>query len=93
MAIAMVFDTPGGTQEQYDQIAAQLRQRGVRLPVAGQLLHLAGPVDGGWRTVDVWESREAADRFFQEHLAAAFAAAGRGGDVQSQSFPVHALAK
>ncbi len=93
MAFAMMFDVPGGTQQQYDQSAEMLRQRGVTLPVTGQLLHLVGPSEGGWRTIDVWESQEAADRFFQEHLAAVFAEIGMTTDVQPQVFPVHALYK
>ncbi len=93
MAVAMVIDQPGGTQEQYDQSVEKLRQRGVTLPVAGQLFHAVGPIDGAWRTIDVWESQEAADRFFREHLAAIFAEIGMTTDVQPQVFPVHALYK
>lgn len=91
MAIAMMFDVPGGTQQQHDQSIEKLRQRGVTLPFTGQLLHLAGPSEGGWRTIDVWESQEAADRFFREHLAAIFAEIGMPTAGQPQVFPVHAL--
>ena len=92
MAIAMMFDVPGATQQQYDQVTEKLRQRGVTPPVAGQLFHAAGPIDGGWRTVDVWESQEAADRFFREHLAAIFPAVGIQ-PAQPQVFPLHDLYK
>ena len=93
MAIAMMYDVPGVTQQQYDQVTEQLRRRSVTVPTTGQLLHAAGPIDGGWRTVDVWESQEAADRFFREHLAAIFAEVGVTTDVQPQIFPVHTLYK
>ena len=93
MAIAMMFDVPGVTEQQYDQVTEKLRQRSVTLPTSGQLLHAAGPIDGGWRTVDVWESQEAADRFFQEHLAAIFAEVGITADQSPQVFPVHAVYK
>ncbi len=93
MAIAMMYDVPGVTQQQYDQVTEQLRRRSVTLPTTGQLLHAAGPIDGGWRTVDVWESQDAADRFFQEHLAPIFAEVGVTTDVQPQVFPVHTLYK
>lgn len=26
-------------------------------------MHVAGPTDGGWRVIDVWESEEAFQRF------------------------------
>ena len=93
MAIAIMHDVPGVTQRQYDQVSEKLRQQGVTVPVAGQLFHAAGPIDGGWRTVDVWESREAADRFFGEHLAAIFAEVGITADQPPQVFPIHALYK
>ena len=93
MAVAMVIDQPGGTREQYDQSVEKLRQRGVTPPVAGQLFHAAGPIDGAWRVMEVWESQEAADRFFREHLAAIFAEIGMTTDQMPQFFPVHALYK
>jgi len=92
MAIAMIFDAPGVTEEHNDRVTEKLRQGGLTGLAEGQILHLAGPYDGGWRTVDVWESQEAADRFFRDHLSVAFA---ETGDVPvagpPQAFPVHAL--
>jgi hypothetical protein len=36
---------------------------------AGSIFHSAGPgPDGGWRVIDVWESRDDFDRFQQERL-------------------------
>jgi len=90
----MIFDGPGVTQERSDRVTDALRRRGVTLPVEGQILHLAGPYNGGWRTVDVWESQEAADRFFRDHLSAAFAETGGIPDSgPPQVFPVHDLMK
>jgi len=92
MAIAMIFDSPGVTQDRSDQVMEMLRQRGVSMPVEGQLIHLAGPYNGGWRTVDVWESQEAADRFFRDYLSAAFMATGGiPNSGAPQVFPVHDL--
>ncbi len=61
MAIAMLFEVSSLTQEQYDAVA-----REVGLPAPGQIFHLAGPMEGGWRVLEVWESQEAADTFFQK---------------------------
>ena len=40
--------------------------RGPRWPgrSAGALLHAGGPVEGGYRVIEVWQSREAADAFY-----------------------------
>jgi hypothetical protein len=37
-------------------------------PPPGLIFHWAGEVDGKWTLTDVWESREASDRFRQERL-------------------------
>jgi hypothetical protein len=37
-------------------------------PPAGMIFHWAGEVDGKWTITDLWESREAYDRFREERL-------------------------
>lgn len=37
-------------------------------PPAGLLFHWAGEVDGKWTVMDVWESRDAYDRFREDRL-------------------------
>jgi hypothetical protein len=37
-------------------------------PPAGLLFHWAGEVDGKWTVTDVWESRDAYERFRDERL-------------------------
>ena len=88
MAIAVVFDLPGVTEAQYATVRGML---GSELQ-EGNLVHVAGPTEGGWRVVEVWESPEAMGAFFQSAAAgAAFQAAGVS-PVQPQVFPVHTLA-
>ena len=92
MAVAMIFDGRGVTPERAERVTQKLREQGTPIPGRGQLLHLAGPYNGGWRTVDVWETQEDADAFFRDHLAPAFLATGgipEGGEPQV--FPVHDL--
>jgi hypothetical protein len=61
-----MVETPGMTREQYDASAREINAAG---PPAGIIVHVAGPVEGGWRIVEVWESQEAIDAFFgSEHL-------------------------
>jgi len=92
MAMVMIHAAPGVTQERNGQVMASLHRHGVTMPAAGQILHLAGPYNGDWRTVDVWESQEATDRFFRDHLSVAFAETGGiPDDPEPQVFPAHDL--
>ncbi len=86
MAIAMLLDNPGGTQAQYDQVHAEVAPD--NRPPAGLLYHVTGPTETGWRLVEVWESQEAADRFFQERLGPALQRANVP-PRRPQVFPVH----
>lgn len=68
MPILMVHDSPGATQEQYEQVIASLNGgRGLKSlsdwPVEGILSHTAGPTANGWRVIDVWGSEAAFQRF------------------------------
>ena len=85
MAIGIIFEGQGVTQAQYEQVIHQVSPDNA--PPAGLLYHVAGPTTDGWRVVEVWESPEAMERFFQEQLGAALQAANI--NVQPQTFPVH----
>ncbi len=68
MPVLMIHESPGGTREQYEDVGRRLTDgRGLdsleAWPVEGILSHVAGPTDGGWRVIDVWESEEAFHRF------------------------------
>ena len=93
MPIVMVHDSPGGTQEQYEAVADRLTGgRGLGStedwPVEGILSHVAGPTDGGWCVVDVWESEEAFQRF-GELIGPLLAEAGMPGEPRV--FRAHAF--
>ena len=83
-----VVDNPEGSQEIYDKVREQL---GLEDRPAGGILHVAGPSPtGGWRVIEVWESEEDANRFFNERLKPAFDAVGVSGPPpQPQIWPVH----
>ena len=68
MAMAFLIEVPGVSA---DQGAAIIREMGLSGPPAGQVLHIEGPMDGGLRVVDVWESQEAFDTFVATQLAPA----------------------
>ncbi len=61
MAIAQVHELRGWTKEGYERGMRMLNNPG---PPPGSLVHMSGPMEGGWRIVEVWESEEAATAFY-----------------------------
>jgi hypothetical protein len=71
MAVGMLQMLQGVTKEQYDQVNQEMF--GTTTPPTDQLpegliLHSAGPAEGGWYIYDVWESKEAFQRFTDDQL-------------------------
>ena len=85
MPIGLIFDGPGVTQRQYEQVRDEVAPG--NKPPPGMLYHAAGPTDNGWRVIEVWEAQEVLDRFFQEKLGQALSKANIS--VQPQTFQVH----
>jgi hypothetical protein len=70
MAIVMTMDFPA-TTAQYDKVNERI---GIaEKPPEGLIVHASGVTQGGMRTVDVWESEEAFNKFQQERLGPAVA--------------------
>jgi hypothetical protein len=67
MAIAVIIEFPGARRANYEKsVQLILKRRKNKLadwPVKGVLAHIAGPMPGGWRVIDVWRSRAAFTRF------------------------------
>jgi hypothetical protein len=60
-------DFPEGVGTQmYDGVSAEMNIEGD--PPQGLIFHSAGNVDGKWTITDVWESRDAYERFRSERL-------------------------
>lgn len=74
MSVLVIAQTPGMDAAAYDQI---IKSHGLdgSLP-AGCTAHHAGPVNGGWRVVAVWNSAGAAAEFGRTTLGPALQAAG-----------------
>ena len=67
MAVIMTSEIAGQTLQGYDglftAVSSALRS------AQGFLVHASHPIDGGWRVVEIWESREDAARFFATTIA------------------------
>ena len=89
MSIAMVFEGKGVTQTQYDQARAEVSPDNKR--PEGMLFHAGGPTADGWCVVEVWETPEQANRFFEEKLAKAMKRANI--TIEPKRFDVHNIMK
>jgi quinol monooxygenase YgiN len=70
--MAFVLITTAPSRDEYEQLTAEV---GTDAP-PGCIVHTASEVDGGVRIVDVWESKQAIDSFFETKLGPAFAKLG-----------------
>jgi hypothetical protein len=90
MAVAVIIDLPNGNEQRYEQVSATIFPDG-QLPEGWQV-HIAGPIEGGWRVVNVVPSQEEFETFAREKLRPAFEQAGEPDMVpQLTFFPVYKL--
>ena len=66
MAYVISHFYEGGTEAQYNAVLDAVHPS-EGLP-AGQLYHVAGPADGGWLIVAVWDSQASFDSFVNDTL-------------------------
>ena len=67
MAVLVLADVCGQTQEDYDGMLAALEPLLEAAP--GFIAHGAGPVGSGWwKTFEVWETQGEATAFFAKHV-------------------------
>ncbi len=65
--VCRIYDVPGATLDQYDQVNEQL---GSEKP-EGVHVHIAGKSDDGLRVIEVWDSPEHIDRYMESGLGQA----------------------
>lgn len=63
MAICRIYEVPGGTLEHYNAVNERMNDSDE--PPAGSILHVAGATDDGLRVVELWESAEDIERYFE----------------------------
>jgi quinol monooxygenase YgiN len=69
MAIGVVFEGIGVSQDQYQQVFDQVISD--RQPPPGLVTHVAGTSENGMVVFEVWDSQEAVRQFFEEKLGQA----------------------
>ena len=67
MAVIMTSEVVGQTLQGYDGLLNAVSPALQRAP--GFVFHASHPLAGGWRVVEIWESREDAARFFASTIA------------------------
>jgi hypothetical protein len=88
MAFAMLAEIPGLSREQYETVVQRVNQSG---SPAGSLFHAGGPIEGGYRVVEVWQTREAADAFYQSPTYLEAAAASPTQPTILMTWPVYGI--
>jgi hypothetical protein len=91
MAVVIVNEIEGASQDFYDQVNQKVMPGG-KLPDGCQV-HIAGPIDNGWRVITVWESDERFQQFRDETLIPTLREAGGEDRVapSMSSDPVYRL--
>ena len=93
MSIAEVIEVPRGSKEKYEEVIKEAGLSGSQL-APGQLVHFAGPLQGGgWQIFNVWESQAASDEW-EKVLRPARVKAGLPETIPpTKVFEVYRLAK
>ena len=88
-SVVVVEEVPGGTQSIYEQVGARVMPEG-QLP-EGCVVHIAGPMEGGWRVITVWDTEEQYQQFTNEKLIPALqeVAGEEGEPPKIEANPVH----
>ena len=73
MAVRMTAEIPGGTKEMIDGMQPLLDEI---VKQKGFVIHTNGPVAGGWRVVEVWDSQSDFETWFEAYVKPAFSEGG-----------------
>ncbi len=89
-AVVQIHELKGATRTQYEEA---IRELNLYDPPPGSHLHASGPMAGGWRIIEVWESEEAAQAFYgSEQFQQAMKRTGMPSPVIT-SYPVEIVKK
>ena len=90
MAVAVEMNFRGATLDQYDQILAKMGLTPGGATPPGAISHWVAKTDDGLRVVDVWETREAYDRFAEEQIGPYSQEAGITEAPEMRFYETHA---
>ncbi len=88
MAVAYLHEWSGATREIAQGVSDRINAVLGDAPPEGAIFHAEGESDGGWWVFDVWESEDAAQRFYDGILQPAIEAEG-APQGQMRTLPVH----
>ena len=86
MAMAQLLEFRGGAAEQWHALHQVVAPDGKL--AAGALFHVGGPINGGWRVVNIWESEDASQTFFPDRLMPVLQERGLPGPESVSWWPV-----
>lgn len=66
MAVLVTAEVVGQTELGYDAMNRSLADSLRQAP--GFILHTAHEVEGGWRVIEIWRSKDEANQFFAKHV-------------------------
>jgi hypothetical protein len=89
VAVAVQLDFLGATIDQYDQMNERIGLLPGGPAAPQELFHWVTETDDGFRVLDVWESREAFEKFAQEKLDPIYHEVGVRDPPVIQVFEVH----
>jgi hypothetical protein len=89
VAVAVEMNFRGATLAQYDQILVKMGLTPGGSGPPGAISHWVAGTDDGIRVVDVWETREAFDRFAQEQIGPFSAEVGLTSQPETRFYDVH----
>ena len=89
MAVAVQLDFKGATLNQYDQVIEKMGFRPGGAGVPSGMFHWVTKTDDGIRVVDVWETKEAFEKFAQDEIGPLTQDVGLPSPPEVQFFDVH----
>ena len=89
MAIAVVLKFKGASLEQYDQVVDRMGFERSGAGGPGGIFHWVTQTEDGLQITDVWESKDAFERFAQEQLRSHTAAVGITEQPEITYYDVH----
>jgi len=89
MAIAVQLDFSGATLEQYDEVIEKMGFHPGGPGAPSGLFHWVTKTEDGIRITDVWESKEAFEKFAQEQIGPVTQEVGVPAPPEVQFFEVH----